>query len=78
MENRHILSIDNSVWELFVQFFREVKGYSDWSDDEIDLSMNNDDIVEFVKWLSEVETETPLTIELCLAKRTDGSEKELS
>lgn len=78
MENRNILSVDDSAWELFVQFFREVKGYSDWSDDEIDLSMNNDDIVEFVKWLSEVETATPLTIELCLVKRTDGSEEERS
>lgn len=69
MEKHHILSIDDSVWELFVRFFREVKGYSDWSENEIDLSLNNDDIVEFVKWLSEEETDAPLTIALCSKER---------
>lgn len=70
MEKHHILSIDDSVWELFVRFFREVKGYSDWSENEIDLSLNNDDVVEFVKWLSEEETDAPLTIALCSKERS--------
>ena len=64
MGNHHILAVDDNVWGLFVEFFREIKGHSDWSEDEIDLSMNNDDIVEFVKWLSEMETDNPLTIAL--------------
>lgn len=66
MENHHILAVDDSVWDLFVKFFREVKGYNTWTEEEIDLSMNNDDIVEFIKWLSEIETDNPLTIALHL------------
>lgn len=64
MGNHHILAVDDSVWDLFVKFFREVKGYDTWTEEEIDLSMNNDDIVEFIKWLSEIETDNPLTIAL--------------
>ena len=42
---------DEKVWEKFTDFFRLEKGYADWTDEEIDLSRNNDDFVEFVKWL---------------------------
>ena len=44
--------LDNEqVWKKFCEFFRNVKGYIDWSDDEIDLSRNGDDFKEFVIWL---------------------------
>ena len=44
--------LDNEqVWKKFCEFFRNIKGCSDWSDDEIDLSRNDDDFKEFVIWL---------------------------
>lgn len=42
---------DKRVWAKFVEFFRNVKGYEDWSEDEIEFSRNQDDEEEFVKWL---------------------------
>ena len=39
------------VWEKFCEFFREEKGYSDWTDEQIDYSRNDDDIEEFIEWL---------------------------
>ena len=39
------------AWKSFVKFFREEKGYEDWTENEIELSMNNNDIVEFIIWL---------------------------
>lgn len=42
---------DERVWAKFVEFFRNVKGYEDWSEDEIEFSRNQDDEEEFVKWL---------------------------
>lgn len=42
---------DERVWVKFVEFFRNVKGYDDWSEDEIEFSRNEDDEEEFVKWL---------------------------
>ena len=42
---------DDRVWAKFVEFFREVKGYEDWSEDDIEFSRNQDDEEEFVKWL---------------------------
>lgn len=45
--------IDLKVWELFVQFFREVKLYADWTEEEIDNSMNDDDINEFLEFIKE-------------------------
>lgn len=41
------------VWQAFVKFFREEKGYDTWTEDEIDLSMNDDDIEQFILWLVE-------------------------
>ena len=38
-------------WKEFVKFFREEKGYEDWTEEEIDLSMNDDDIEQFINWL---------------------------
>jgi hypothetical protein len=42
---------DERVWAKFVEFFRNVKGYEDWSEDDIEFSRNQDDEEEFVKWL---------------------------
>lgn len=42
---------DERVWVKFVEFFRNVKGYDDWSEDDIEFSCNQDDEEEFVKWL---------------------------
>lgn len=42
---------DERVWAKFVEFFRNVKGYEDWSEDEIEFSRNQNDDEEFVKWL---------------------------
>lgn len=42
---------DEKVWQKFCEFFRNEKGHSDWTDEQIDLSRNDDDIEEFIKWL---------------------------
>ena len=41
---------EQKLWEAFTAFFRYVKGYSDWTDEEIALSMNIDDFKEFMNW----------------------------
>ena len=43
---------DQRIWEAFLDFFRNVKGYSDWTDEEIATSMNSDDISEFCKYIT--------------------------
>lgn len=42
---------NEKVWKKFCEFFRQVKLYSDWTDEEIDYSRNDDDIEEFIIWL---------------------------
>lgn len=42
---------DGRVWQKFVEFFRSVKGYGDWTEQQIEDSRNQDDDEEFVKWL---------------------------
>lgn len=50
------------VWKNFVRFFRESKGYDDWTEQEIEDSYNDDDIESFLLWLcNEIEA---LKIEL--------------
>jgi len=44
---------NEKVWEKFTDFFRNEKCYSDWTDEEIDYSRNDDDFEEFVIWLVE-------------------------
>lgn len=44
---------NEKVWEKFCEFFRNEKGYSDWTDEQIDYSRNDDDFEEFVVWLVE-------------------------
>lgn len=62
MNKNHEFVIEDSIWDLFVKFFREEKGYENWTDEEIELSYNGDDVAEFVAWLSEETTETPIVV----------------
>lgn len=45
------MELQGKAWKEFVKFFREEKGYTDWTENEIELSMNNDDIKEFINYL---------------------------
>lgn len=36
-----------AIWNCFILFFRSEKGYNDWTEGQIALSMNQDDIDEF-------------------------------
>lgn len=45
------VELNGKVWKKFVQFFREEKGYSDWAEQEIEDSRNDDDTTEFMAWL---------------------------
>lgn len=46
--------MNKSVENLFYdEFFRKVKGYENWSDEEIAGSINKDDIEDFSKWIKE-------------------------
>lgn len=62
MDKNHKFVIEDSIWDLFVKFFREEKGYENWTDEEIELSYNGDDVAEFVAWLSEETTENPIVV----------------
>ena len=62
MNKNHEFVIEDSIWDLFVKFFREEKGYENWTDEEIELSYNGDDVEEFVAWLSEETTENPVVV----------------
>jgi len=42
------------LWESFMAFFRYVKGYEDWTDEQIAISMNNDDLKEYIEWAKKV------------------------
>ena len=42
------------LWESFMAFFRYVKGYEDWTDEQIAISMNNDDLKEYIEWVKKV------------------------
>ena len=43
--------MNGKVWKKFVEFFRTEKGYEDWTEDEIEMSRNDDDTTEFMIWL---------------------------
>lgn len=53
-----VIEYDNQeeqyLWNSFVYFFRNVKGYSDWTDEQIAISMNNDDLKEYCEWTMKV------------------------
>ena len=42
------------LWNSFVYFFRNIKGYPDWTEEEINTSMNNDDLKEYCEWVMKV------------------------
>lgn len=52
-----IVEYDNplveALWEDFMLFFRVEKGYNDWTDEQISLSVNEDDIDEFCKFIKD-------------------------
>ena len=48
---------NETIWKKFCEFFREEKGYEDWTDEEIDLSRNDDDFEQFVEWLAQTDQE---------------------
>lgn len=50
-------TLDNDLWLLFTEFFREEKGYDDWTDEEINFSLTEDDIDEFIEYLDELDEE---------------------
>lgn len=45
---------EQKLWESFTAFFRHIKGYSGWNDEEIALSMNIDDFKQYVEWARKV------------------------
>lgn len=45
---------EQKLWESFMAFFRNIKGYDTWTDEEIATSMNNDDLKEYIEWLKGV------------------------
>ena len=45
------LKLNDMIWNSFTTFFREVKGYEDWTDEQIGGSMCNDDIEEFIEYV---------------------------
>ena len=45
---------EQKLWEAFMAFFREVKGYNDWTDEEIATSYNDGDVKEFIEWIRKI------------------------
>ena len=43
--------INNKIIELFFIYFKDIKGYQDWSDNEILFSYNDDDIKDFLNFI---------------------------
>lgn len=46
-------SLDTEIEDAFIRFFKEVKGYDDWTDDQIWGSFNLDDALDFCQHCSE-------------------------
>lgn len=57
------VELNGMVWKKFVEFFRNEKGYSDWTEQEIEDSRNDDDTTEFLEWLVK-HSEQPLRVRL--------------
>lgn len=43
--------LQNKIWDAFTTYFREIKGYEDWTDEQIDGSFCDDDIIEFIYYI---------------------------
>lgn len=43
--------MEKEIKELYINWFRDEKGYNDWNDEEILTAMNDDDIQEFLKYV---------------------------
>lgn len=43
--------INNKIIELFFIYFKDIKGYQDWSDNEILFNYNDDDIKDFLNFI---------------------------
>lgn len=57
------VELNGIVWKKFVEFFRNEKGYCDWTEQEIEDSRNDDDTTEFLEWLVK-HSEQPLRVQL--------------
>lgn len=42
------------VWDTFTTYFRDIMGHEDWTDEQIDYAINNDDIDGFIEKIKEV------------------------
>lgn len=49
MKNNLIL--EDKIYEAFYTFFRDEKGYKNWTNEEIDTSTNDDDLLEFIAYI---------------------------
>lgn len=50
---KEIKKMNKKVEDLFYdEYFRKEKGHSDWTDEQIAGSINQDDIADFVKWVA--------------------------
>lgn len=63
-ENNFIFS--EGAWKLFLDYFRFEACHDDWTDEQIEMSCNNDDIIDFLKWFLREKTEEPTTVVLSL------------
>lgn len=45
--------LEQAIWEDFMLFFRTIKCYDDWTDEEIATSVNEDDIDEYCKFIKD-------------------------
>lgn len=57
------VELNGKVWKKFVEFFRNEKGYDDWTEQEIEDSRNDDDITEFLEWLVK-KSDTKMLVKL--------------
>lgn len=45
------LELENKIYDAFYKFFRDEKGYKTWSNEDIDISINDDDLLEFIAYI---------------------------
>ena len=47
-------TLEDEITDNFFRFFREIKGYDSWTDEQITFSMNNDDVCEYVEYIKSI------------------------